>query len=120
METSPSASFSALRADNGLGVGRHTLGFVLSILLSVFLHGGAMVALEKVTFGAPGAEAESVRGPAELPPLRIETFVREVGLAQAEAASAPDPVETARQAEGAAVAAADAIPLPTPPPPPPP
>lgn len=117
METSPSASFSALRADNGLGVGRHTLGFVLSILLSVFLHGGAMVALEKVTFGAPGAEAESVRGPAELPPLRIETFVREVGLAQAEAASAPDPVETARQAEGAAVAAADAIPLPTPPPP---
>ena len=117
MEAEPREPFVLPRPDNGLGMGRHTLGLALSILLSVLLHCGAMIALERLPLGGLVGAGEAPRVPADLPPMRIETFAREAGLAQAEAARAPAPAEAARQASGAAVAAAEALPLPDPPPP---
>lgn len=103
--------------DNGLGLRRHALVCLLSILLSILLHCGAMVALEHVSMHGPAMAETNRPTQPELPPMRIETFAREAGLNTPPAIAEPDITEAARRSAQTTAAKAEALPAPTPLPP---
>ena len=94
-ETKPTAStpevrFAEVPADNGLGLAQHTFILFLSIVLSGVIHFGLVF-----WFGEQPVALTSVREkahitPENLPPMRIDTFVREAKLERAAAEDAPD------------------------------
>ena len=100
--------------DNGLGLRRHALVCLLSILLSILLHCGAMVALEHVSMHGPAMAETNRPTQPELPPMRIETFAREAGLNTPPAIAEPDITEAARRSAQTTAAKAEALPAPTP------
>ena len=102
-------------SDNGLGLGQHAFVLFVSVVLSVAIHFGLMFAFGDV--GVAQHDAERKRAhitPENLPPVRIEAFVKQTELARATVDRAPDAAAEAERAAAALPARAEAAPLPAP------
>lgn len=103
-------------SDNGLGLGRHTFVLFVSIVLSAILHFGLMFAFGDLDVAEPGEEARRAHvTPENLPPVRIEAFVRQTELARAVTDRAPDAAKAAERSAATLPAKAETVPLPQPP-----
>lgn len=102
-------------ADNGLGLAGHAFVLFVSIVFSVLIHFGVMYACGEMGVNPIHPAKKAHITPENLPPMRIEAFVKEVNLIQAEIVEQPDVQAAAEQASEklAVTATAAAVPLPT-------
>ncbi len=108
---------SALRplpADDGLGLGRHTLALFAALLLSILLHFGLFCLAAPLRVGTARAEAVERLTDDDLPPLRVATLVQDVAAVLPPHDAAPDPEAAAAQSARETAARAEAAPLPLP------
>lgn len=97
--SAPEVRFAELPADNGLGLAQHTFVLFLSIVLSAVIHFGLVFWFgERPVSVMPTREKAHIT-PENLPPMRIDTFVREAKLERAAAEEAPDIASDAAAAE---------------------
>ena len=81
--------------DNGLGLARHTFVLFISIVLSSVFHFGLMYCFGEMRVEPPSHVSKAHITPQNLPPVRIEAFVRKTDLVQAPSAIPPNPKKEA-------------------------
>ncbi|MGN0886772.1 MAG: VWA domain-containing protein [Candidatus Spyradenecus sp.] len=89
-DKAPEVRFAEVPADNGLGLAQHTFVLFLSIVLSGVIHFGLAFWFGERPVALTPAREKAHITPENLPPMRIDTFVREAELERAAAEEAPD------------------------------